>query len=414
LYHLGAGRIGGIVTNSNTPQLFGPEMLADPYPVYQMLRATHPVFRVPELDAWVLTSYDGVNGSLRNPQLSSDRFPRLRQRLASKGLDSLAQDRVRSMIHMDPPDHTRLRGLVNKAFTPKAVDAMSGNIQNIVNELLDAAESRGNMDIIENLAFPLPVMVIAEMLGVPAADRDRFKHWSDEFSVVLSGDVASLPESLLRRAANAREELADYFKSIVVQRRQSPGTDLLSALIQAEEQGGKLSEDELYSTVVLLLVAGNETTTNLIGNGLLALLRHSDQMQKVWDSPALVPLAVEEMLRFDGPVQLTNRMAKVDLEIQGTKISAGDWIYLVLGAANRDPSQFPEPDRFDVSRTDNKHIAFGAGAHFCLGAPLARLEAQIAFRTLRERYPQLRIGEGTIEYRNNFNMRGLKSLPVAF
>jgi cytochrome P450 len=387
-------------------------MLADPYPYYRKLRETHPVFHVAELDAWVVTSYEAVNGALRNPQLSSDRFPRLRQRLASKGLASLAEDRVRSMIHMDPPDHTRLRSLVNKAFTPKTVDAMTGHIQDIVNELLNAVDGQERMDIIEDFAYPLPVTVIAEMLGVPAADRARFRHWSDEVSVVLGGDVAALSETLLRRATTAREELADYFKDIVRQRRKNPGIDLISALTQAEEEGGKLSEDELYSTVVLLLVAGNETTTNLIGNGMLALLRHPDEMQKVWDSPSRVPAAVEEMLRFDSPVQLTTRMAKTDLEIQGTKIRKGDWLYLVVGAANRDPAQFPDSDRFDVSRAENKHIAFGAGAHFCLGAPLARLEAQIAVRALREHFPKPRLGEETIEYRNNFNLRGLKSLPV--
>jgi cytochrome P450 len=402
------------VTNPNPPKLFGPEMLADPYPFYRRLRETHPVFRVNELDAWIVTSYESVNAALRNPQLSSDRFPRLRQRLASKGLDSLAEDRVRSMIHMDPPDHTRLRGLVNKAFTPKTVEAMAGHIQDIINSLLDAVKSHGRMDLIEDFAYPLPVTVIAEMLGVPAEDRSRFKHWSDEVSVVLGGDVASLSETALRRATTAREELADYFKDIVRQRRKNPGSDLISALTQAEEEGGKLSEDELYSTVVLLLVAGNETTTNLIGNGMLALLRHPEEMRKVWDSPSRVPAAVEEMLRFDSPVQLTTRMAKTDLEIQGTRIQKGEWLYLVVGAANRDPAQFPDPDRFDVARAENKHLAFGAGAHFCLGAPLARLEAQIAVRALREHFPKLRTDEGTIEYRNNFNLRGLKSLPVTF
>jgi len=402
------------VTNPNPPKLFGSEMLADPYPFYRRLREAHPVLRMAELDAWIVTSYESVNAALRNPQLSSDRFPRLRQRLASRGLDSLAEDRVRSMIHMDPPDHTRLRGLVNKAFTPKTVEAMAGHIQEIIASLLDVVKSRGRMDIIEDFAYPLPVTVIAEMLGVPAEDRARFKHWSDEVSVVLGGDVAALSETALRRATTAREELADYFKDIVRQRRRNPGPDLISALTQAEEEGGKLSEDELYSTVVLLLIAGNETTTNLIGNGMLALLRHPDEMRIVWDSPSRVPTAVEEMLRFDSPVQLTTRMAKTDLEIQGTKIQKGDWLYLVVGAANRDPAQFPEPDRFDVTRIENKHIAFGAGAHFCLGAPLARLEAQIAVRALRDHFPTLRVGEDTIEYRNNFNLRGLKSLPVIF
>lgn len=394
-------------------KLFGPEMLADPYPVYHRLRATHPVFRVPALDAWVVTSYEAVTAALRNPQFSSDRFPRVRKRLAAKGLDELVDDRVRSMIHMDPPDHTRLRGLVNKAFTPRAVNAMEERIQRLVDELLNAVQGRG-MDMIRDLGYPLPVTVIAEMLGVPTEDRDLFKRWSDEISIVLGGDVTALPAADLRRVAKAREELADYFRAIVARRRREPGDDLLTALVQAEEGGGRLSEDELYSTAVLLLIAGNETTTNLVGNGLLALLRHPDQMWRVWNDPALVPSAVEEMLRYDSPVQLTTRLAKVDLEVHGTKIRQGEWVYLVLGAANRDPAQFPEPDRFDVSRADNKHLAFGAGPHFCLGAPLARLEAQVTLRTLRRRYPGLRLGTEKPEYRNNFNLRGLKALPVVF
>lgn len=395
-------------------KLFGPEMLADPYPVYHRLRATHPVFWVPALDAWMVTSYAAVTAALRNPQLSSDRFPRVRERLAPKGLDVLVDDRVRSMIHMDPPDHTRLRGLVNKAFTPRAVDLMAERIQGIVDELLGAVQGRGRMDVIRDLAYPLPVMVIAEMLGVPPEDRDRFKQWSDEISVVLGGDVTALSEAVLRRVVEARNELVDYFRAVVTQRRKEPGDDLLTALVRAEEGGGRLTEDELYSTAILLLIAGNETTTNLIGNGLLALLRYPDQQRRVWDDPELVAPAVEEMLRYDSPVQMTTRMAKVDLEMHGAKISQGQWIYLILAAANRDPAQFPEPDRFDVGRADNKHIAFGAGPHFCLGSPLARLEAQLTFRTLRRRYPGLRLGAESPEYRNNFNLRGLKALPVVF
>ena len=399
---------------SGGPKLFGPDMLADPYPVYHRLRAAHPVFRVDELDAWVVTSYEAVNAALRNPQFSSDRFPRVKKRLAARGLDGLIDDRTRSMIHMDPPDHTRLRGLVNKAFTPRVVEAMEPRIQSLVEELLDTVQGRGRMDVIGDLAYPLPVMVIADMLGVPAADHGRFKRWSDEMSIIVSGDLAALSEPVLRRVMAARGELAEYFRSVAARRRHEPADDLLSALVRAEEEGGRLTEDELYSTVVLLLVAGNETTTNLIGNGLLALLRHPDQLRRVWDDPALVGPAVEEMLRYDGPVQLTTRLAKVDLEVHGTKIKQGEWVFLLLGAANRDPAQFHEPDRLDVTRTDNKHIAFGAGAHFCLGAPLARLEAQVALRTLRRCCPNLRLSGENPEYRNNFNLRGLKALPVVF
>jgi cytochrome P450 len=256
--------------------------------------------------------------------------------------------------------------------------------------------------------------VIAELLGISQKDRDLFKRWSDELSVALNGNFGSLTEPVLHRILAAREELVDYFKAIVARRRREPGTDLLSALVRAEEAGGRLGEDELYSTVVLLLVAGSETTTNLIGNGLLALLRHPDQMQRLWKDPALVQSAVEEMLRYDSPVQLTTRMAKVDLELHRTRIGQGEWLYLMIGAANRDPAQFPDPDQFNVARTDNKHIAFGAGGHFCLGAPLARLEAQVVFRTLRRRYPNLKLTEEKPEYRDNFNLRGLKTLAVAF
>lgn len=397
---------------SGEPRLFGPEMLANPYPFYHRLRTTQPVLRVPALDAWIVTTYEGVNGSLRNPRLSSDRFPRARARLEAKGLGGLVDDRMKSMIHMDAPDHTRLRGLVNKAFTPKVVEAMEGHIEEIVDELLDAAHKKGRFDLIADLAYPLPVMVIAEMLGVPPEDRSKFKHWSDELSAVLAGDPAALPDGVLDQVMVARAELVDYFRAVTASRRLSPGNDLLSALVQAEEEGGKLSEDELYSTLVLLLVAGNETTTNLLGNGMFALLSHADELRRLWQDPAIVPSAVEEMLRYDSPIQFTTRLAKADVEIHDTKIREGEWLYLVIGAANRDPEQFPDPDRFDVGRAGNKHIAFGAGAHFCLGAPLARLEAQIALRSMRQRFANLRLSGDKPEYRNNFNLRGLKALQV--
>jgi cytochrome P450 len=396
------------------PKLFGPEMLADPYPVYHRLRATQDVCWVAALDAWVVTSYEAVAAALRNPQLSSDRFDRIRQRLAARGLNIAVDDRVKSMIHRDPPDHTRLRGLVNKAFTPRAVEALEGRIREIINELLDAVQPRGRMDVIQDVAYPLPVTVIAELLDIPAADRDRFKRWSDEISVVIGGDAAALPVPVLQRVLAARGELVDYFRAIVAQRRQQPGDDLLTALIQAEENGGRLTEDELYNMAVLLLIAGNETTTNLIGNGLLALLRHPEQQRRLMDDAALVPSAVEEMLRYDSPVQLTTRLAKVDLEMHGTRVAQGQWVYLLLGAANRDPAQFAEPDCFDVGRADNKHVAFGAGPHFCVGAPLARLEAQLVLHALRQRLPGLRLAAEPVEYRNNFNLRGLKALPVVF
>jgi cytochrome P450 len=396
------------------PRLFGPEMLEDPYPFYHRLRAASPVFWAEGLDAWLATRYDDAAAALRNSQLSSDRSVRLRQRMAGKGLDDLLTRSSRSMIHLDPPDHTRQRTLVNKAFTPRAVDAMAPHIQALVDGCLDAVQGRGAMDVIADLAYPLPVTVIAEMLGVPPEDRARFKKWSDEISFFLSGNAAEAPPEELRRSLHSRGELVDYFRAVVARRRAQPQADLLTALAQAEEAGGRLSEDEVYDNAVLLLIAGNETTTNLIGNGLLALLRHPDQLRKLQADPSLIPNAVEELLRYDGPVQFTTRVAKTDLTLGGQAVRAGQMVFLMLGAANRDPAQFPEPDRLDVTRKDVKHIAFGAGPHFCLGAPLARLEGQIAFRTLLRRLPGLRLAEGPIEHRNNINLRGLQALPVRF
>jgi len=393
------------------PKLFGPEMLADPYPIYRRLRESNPVLQVAQLDAWVVTSFEGVNTGLRNPDLSSDRYPRARHKLAEKGIDHLATDRVRSLISRDAPDHTRLRGLVNKAFTPKTVASLEGRIQTIVDELLDEV-SGDTIEIVRSLAYPLPVIVISEMLGVPSVDRDKFKKWSDEISIVFSGDLGAIPEVMIRRAAEAREELVEYLAAAVKERRTHPKEDLLTALIRAEENGGHLSEDELYSTAVLLLIAGNETTTNLIGNGLYALLRHPEQHRRLWDHPSLLPQGIEEMLRFDSPVQLTTRISKTEVDILGTRIPAGERIFFVLGAANRDPAHFPDPDQFDLGRSNTKHSSFGAGPHFCLGAPLARLEVSIAFRTLCQRYPKLRLGDEMPEYRNNFNLRGLKSLTL--
>jgi cytochrome P450 len=393
---------------------FGPEMLANPYPIYHRMRSTSPVMWLPALDAWAVTSYDEVSQALRNPRLSSDRFTRAKKRMEAKRLSPPMDDRAKSMIHTDAPDHTRLRGLVNKAFTPNVVAAMEKHIQNIVDDLLDAIPQGSRLELIEHLAYPLPITVIAEMLGVPTKDREQLKRWSDEVALFLAGDVAALTPELWARIVQARRELAHYLSAVISARRAEPGPDLLSALIAAEEDGGRLTDDELLNTAILLLVAGNETTTNLIGNGMLALLRHPAEHERVWADWSLISTAVEEMLRFDSPVQLTNRLAKADLEMGGMEIKEGQAVYLILAAANRDPAQFPEPDRFDVGRANNKHVAFGGGPHFCVGAPLARLEARIVVRTLRERYPNLRLSSDTPEYRENFNLRGLKALRLDY
>ena len=300
------------------------------------------------------------------------------------------------MINNDPPTHTRLRGLVNKAFTPRTVETMTANIQQLVDQFLDAVQPAGRMDVIHDLAYPLPVTVIAQMLGVPAADMALFKKWSDELAVSASG-IPTFEE--LQTALRSRRELITYFRQVLAQRRAHPENDLLSALAEAEEAGDRLSEAELLSNAVLLLVAGNETTTNLIGNGLKALLENPEQLRKLRENPALIDSAVEELLRFDGPVQFTGRVALETLTLRDKTIRAGDGIQFFIGAANHDPEQFTDPDRLDVTRKDNRHVAFGAGPHFCLGAPLARLEARLAFAALLKRLPALRLQGTPLEYR---------------
>jgi cytochrome P450 len=393
--------------------LFNPQTLADPYPVYQQLRTEDPVHSDEANGRWLLFRYADIVAVLRNPSVSSNRAPAM-QRWVPPGMRQLFEYRSDSMINCDAPKHNRLRLLVNKAFTTRAVEAMTANIQRLVDGFLDAVEPRGRMDVIADLAYPLPVTVIAEMLGVPPEDRDRFKHWSDQLAVTANGNPSGLQPKDYRRIAQCYEELSAYFAEVVARRRAQPRNDLLSALAQAEEAGDRLNESELYANATLLLVAGHETTTNLIGNGTLALLRHPDQWQRLKADPSLVPGAVEELLRYDSPVQFTARVLTEDMEIGGKWLQAGQMAQLVLGSANRDPEQFTDPERLDVGRQDVKHLAFGLGSHYCLGAPLARLEARIVFETLLRRFPNLHLDDTHVEFRDNFNLRGLLELPVAF
>jgi hypothetical protein len=316
------------------------------------------------------------------------------------------------MLSSDPPEHTRLRGLVSKAFTFKAVEQLRPRIQQIVDELLDDVQAKARMDIIWDLAYPLPVIVIAELLGVPSEQRDTFKRWSDDIVATLGGPMAA-PETR-ERGRQSAIEMADYFRTVIAERRKSPKNDLLSGLVAAEERGDFLSEDELIATCILLLAAGNETTTNLIGNGTLALLRNPDQLDRFRADPSLAESAVEEMLRYDGPVQGTARVATERLELGGKTVEEGQICFCLIAAGDRDPAHFPKPDVLDLARQDNRHIAFGFGIHFCLGAPLARAEAQIAFPTLLRRMPNLRLASEQVEWGGTFILRGLKSLAVEF
>jgi pimeloyl-[acyl-carrier protein] synthase len=393
---------------------FLPEVHEDPYPLYHRLRAEDPVHRS-ALGFWVLTRHADVLGVLRDQRMSRD--PRSSQRLgqlrSSTEMDDLlgSEETAPSMLFVDPPDHTRLRALVNKAFTPAAVGRLRPRVEAIVAGLLDQVAGAGAMDVVEDLAYPLPVTVICELFGVPEADRDRFRAWSRELVRLLDPLVA---DDALQRAMKARLALRDYLRDLIAERRVHPGADLLTALISAEDQGQQLSEAELVSMCVLLLVAGHETTVNLIANGTLALLRNPEARASLQADPELAGSAVEELLRYDSPVQFTSRHALADLDIGGRRIRAGETVIGVLGAANRDPAQFPDPDRLDLARAPNRHIAFGGGIHFCLGAPLARMEARIAIPALLERLPGLELGPEPPVRRDTVTLRGLSSLPATF
>jgi cytochrome P450 len=393
------------------PKLFGPKMLADPYPYYARLRSMAPAYWADQLGGWVLTRHADVITILRSPNTSSDRASKSPQQVGPE-FQALNEIRAHSMLNADAPRHTRLRLLVNKAFTPKTVEALAPFILTFVDKGLAAAQARGRMDVMADLAFPLPVTVIAEMLGVPPEDRDRFKKWSDDSTAALANVPSNLSPEVLRKSVAGMEALVAYFRNIIAQRRAAPRDDLISSLIKAQEEGDRLSEAELLANCVLLLNAGHETTTNLIGNGTLALLRHPDQLKWWRDDPSLLPTGVEELLRYDSPVQFTNRILTADMELGGKALRAGQMVLLLLGAANRDPEQFPDPDRVDVGRPDNKHVAFGLGSHFCLGAPLARLEGRLVFEALLQRAPNLRLDGPPPRYRQNFNLRGLEALPV--
>ena len=387
-----------------------PEFLADPYPTYRRLRTEDPVHHSP-LDFWVLTRYEDVVAVLRDPRFIKEPLAAF---VAARFGVAVPPGVGVSMLDRDPPNHTRLRSLVSKAFTPRVVEGLRPRIQEIVDSLITRAEAAGSMDLIEELAYPLPVNVICEMLGVPVEDHERFKGWSLDIARGLDSILLPPESEVPRRSGAARHAMTDYFRGLVAERRASPRGDLLSALIAAEEAGDKLSEDELLATCILLLIAGHETTVNLIGNGTLALLRHPGELRRLRENPGLIASAVEELLRYDGPVQRTARIPSTDVTIGGRTIGKGEMVMPFIGAADRDPAQFPDPDRLDLARTDNRHIAFGWGIHFCLGAPLARVEGQIAIDALVRRLPKLELVTDEPEYRQSLTLRGLKTLPVRF
>lgn len=398
--------------------------MADPYPLYQRLREHAPVYRMQAVDAWIITRYEHVEPLLRDTRLRSYRAgydqsaqapPEVREQL--KFLNDLHAQRF---FKIEPPAHTALRRLFIRSFGPRFVEQLRPRIQSICEELLGEVAARGEMEVIRDLAYPLPAMVIAEMMGVPGCDRHLLQTWS---RVLLSYFGTSFGTSEFyseRDAANIEAiyqthlEMTDYLRDLIAERRERPRDDILSYLVHPDEGAPVLNERELFSNCITLLFAGHETTMNLLGNGLYALLRNTEQHQTLREDPALLPAAIEEMLRYDSPVQFSKRVTASALSVGSTCIPANEELWLCLGAANRDPAQFPEPERFDITRSPNRHVAFGAGIRFCLGSSLARLEATVAFELLLKSLPELRLTTDVVKQRLHPFFRGVEALPVSF
>lgn len=416
------------------------EIRANPYPYYEQLRNQDPIHWDEELRFWVFTRYADIAALY-----TDDRFSRAQGLM--RGFERLSQSEQeisqpvyysfsKTVFYSDPPYHTHLRGLMNHAFTPRRVEQLRPRVQAIVDDLLDATRTGALPDVIHDLAYPLPVMVIAELLGLPAADRARFKTWSDDLFAIL-GTVRHKSPALIERAAQSLSEMTEYVQYLSRKRRADPQDDLLTALLSFTEESGScphqeqasaangaghpdrgevrtrlLTEEELVANINILLSTGHETTTHLIGNGLLALLQHPEEMRRLQSQPALLEPAIEEMLRYDSPVQITYRSTLRDAEIGEKVIRKGDLVNTVLGAANRDPERFLNPDRFDITRNEGRHLGFGVGIHFCIGAPLVRLEAETLFLTILKRFPNIALATDKLEWQEHPIFRGLKSLPV--
>lgn len=393
-------------------QLLDPAVLADPYPLYQRLREEVPVHWDPFLHAWVVTRYADVVTVLH--EFSADRTPSAQQ-MSAMGLSSLgplAELMVRQMLFMDAPAHTRLRRLCLAGFTSRRVEALIPAIQGIADRLIDEVAPSGVMDVIMDFASPFPAIVAAGLLGVPAQDHRQLKRWSADFAEML-GNFQHNPDRAARMLQTV-EEMTAYFREAIRELRRTPRDGLIRSLMEAEFDGERLTEDEVIANTIVTMVGGQETTTNLIGNGLLTLLRQRDRLDQLRDHPEIIVTAVEELLRYESPSQHTARIAPRDTVMGGKLIKKGDAVMAIMAAGNRDPERFADPDRLDLLREDNRHLAFGWAAHFCFGAPLARIEGQIGFATLLRRLPGLALAADRFEWRENSGLRGLKALPVTF
>jgi cytochrome P450 len=396
------------------PDLASPAFKANPYPFYARLRAEAPVWRVTLRDrrtAWLVTRYEDVAGVLKDDTFAKDKLNAMDpdQRAKTPWVPGFLKPLERNMLDLDDPDHARLRALVSKAFTPRLIERLRGRIEALCEELLDAMERESGTDLVAGYALPLPAIVIAELLGVPAEDHARFHRWSNRLVSVSSGRD-------MLRALPAALAFVRYLRNLVERRRADPEDDLITALIRVEEAGDRLSEDELLAMAFLLLVAGHETTVNLIASGTLALLEHPEQTERLRRDPSFVKPAVEELLRYTSPVELaTERYARKDTEIRDTRIPRGGLVLAVLGSANRDERHFEDPDVLDLARDPNRHLAFGrGGVHHCLGAPLARMEGQIALTALMRRFPGARLAMApeALRWRRGLFLRGLEKLPL--
>ncbi|WP_217558826.1 cytochrome P450 [Paenibacillus sp. GbtcB18] len=402
--------------------LNSPETMRDITSLYKRLAAQkESLIRLDDFygmgGAWIAFRHDDVAAMLKDPRLVKDMRKYVPQNEpeaagASSYVGKMFEwlRNMPNMLTADPPDHTRLRRLASKAFTPQMIEGLRPRIQQIADELLDAVQERGEMDLVADFAYPLPITVISEMLGIPAADRSLFRGWTQKLL-----QAAAVPSQGSTVAEEALEEFIGYIRTLLDDKRRNPGTDVTSGLVQAYEQGDKLSENELLSTIWLLIIAGHETTVNLIGNGMLALLQHPGQMRLLRETPSLLPGAVEEMLRMEGPIVIASRFAGEDIAMHGKVIRQGEIVLLSLATANVDPHKFPDADTLDITREENEHLAFGKGIHHCLGAPLARLEGQIAFGTFLRRLPELRLAVEPERLVYNYGkLRSLTSLPVLF
>lgn len=393
--------------------LLDPDVLANPYPLYHQLRQEDPVHWDPFLHAWVVTRYDDVVHVLHHFSAQRTPTPEQLSALNLSALNPIAAVMVRQMLFLDPPAHTRLRALASAAFTPRRVEQLRVHIEEVMDGLLDSVVAKGTMDVITDFAGPAPAIVTAEMLGVPAADHLQLKEWSQDFAEML-GNFQHNPDRFAR-VLRSVQNLCSYFRSAMNEQREHPRSGLIYAMMTAEVDGARLSEEEIIANLIVTMVGGQETTTNLIGNGVLTLLRHPLELERLRSEPSLIPSAVEELLRYESPSQHTARLAPEDVDLGGKQIRKRQAVIAVMGAGNRDPERFPEPDRLQLDRKDNRHLAFGWAAHFCFGAALARLEGQIAFERILARLRNLRLdSRASLRWRQNLGLRGLEALPVSF